>query len=82
MPFTPFHMGPGLLVKALLQGSFSLMVFGWTQIAKPCTAFASTVACSAWRCTSPFRIGWAGNAAPAARTLRDRSLNVEEARWS
>jgi membrane-bound metal-dependent hydrolase YbcI (DUF457 family) len=32
MPFTPFHMGPGLLIKALLQGSFSLMVFGWTQI--------------------------------------------------
>ena len=32
MPFTPFHMGPGLLVKALLQGSFSLMVFGWAQI--------------------------------------------------
>lgn len=32
MPFTPFHMGPGLLIKALLQGCFSLMVFGWTQI--------------------------------------------------
>ncbi|MCF6257739.1 MAG: metal-dependent hydrolase [Gammaproteobacteria bacterium] len=32
MPFTPFHMGPGILVKALLQGSFSLMVFGWAQI--------------------------------------------------
>lgn len=32
MPFTPFHMGPGLLIKAILQGSFSLMVFGWTQI--------------------------------------------------
>ncbi|MGH1541761.1 MAG: metal-dependent hydrolase [Arenicella sp.] len=32
MPFTPIHMGPGILVKALLQGSFSLMVFGWTQI--------------------------------------------------
>ena len=32
MPFTPFHMGPGILVKAILQGSFSLMVFGWTQI--------------------------------------------------
>lgn len=32
MPFTPLHMGPGLLIKALLQGSFSLMVFGWTQI--------------------------------------------------
>jgi membrane-bound metal-dependent hydrolase YbcI (DUF457 family) len=32
MPFTPFHMGPGMLVKAILQGSFSLMVFGWTQI--------------------------------------------------
>ncbi len=32
MPFTPFHMGPGILMKSLLQGSFSLMVFGWTQI--------------------------------------------------
>jgi hypothetical protein len=32
MPFTPYHMGPGILVKALLQGSFSLMVFGWAQI--------------------------------------------------
>jgi membrane-bound metal-dependent hydrolase YbcI (DUF457 family) len=32
MPFTPLHMGPGILLKALLQGSFSLMVFGWTQI--------------------------------------------------
>jgi hypothetical protein len=32
MPFTPFHMGPGILVKALLRGSFSLMVFGWAQI--------------------------------------------------
>ncbi len=25
-------MGPGLLIKALLHGCFSLMVFGWTQI--------------------------------------------------
>lgn len=32
MPFTPFHMGPGLFIKALLQSSFSLMVFGWAQI--------------------------------------------------
>ncbi len=32
MPFTPFHMGPGILMKALLQGSFSLTIFGWTQI--------------------------------------------------
>ena len=32
MPFTPFHMGPGILLKAILQGSFSLMVFGWAQI--------------------------------------------------
>ena len=32
MPFTPFHMGPGIAVKALLQGSFSLIVFGWAQI--------------------------------------------------
>ena len=32
MPFTPLHMGPGLLIKSFLHGSFSLMVFGWTQI--------------------------------------------------
>ncbi|MES2626323.1 MAG: hypothetical protein V4628_13650 [Pseudomonadota bacterium] len=32
MPFTPYHMGPGILFKALLQGSFSLMVFGWAQV--------------------------------------------------
>ena len=32
MPFTPFHMGPGITIKAMLQGSFSLMVFGWAQI--------------------------------------------------
>ncbi|WP_416308341.1 hypothetical protein [Neptunicella sp. SCSIO 80796] len=32
MPFTPLHMGPGIAVKAVLQSSFSLMVFGWAQI--------------------------------------------------
>jgi membrane-bound metal-dependent hydrolase YbcI (DUF457 family) len=32
MPFTPVHMGPGILFKSVLQTSFSLMVFGWTQI--------------------------------------------------
>ncbi len=32
MPFTPIHMGPGIFIKAVLQGSFSLMVFGWAQI--------------------------------------------------
>ncbi|MDH5434999.1 MAG: metal-dependent hydrolase [Gammaproteobacteria bacterium] len=32
MPFTPIHMGPGIFLKSLLQGSFSLMVFGWAQI--------------------------------------------------
>ncbi|AJQ96113.1 hypothetical protein [Gynuella sunshinyii] len=32
MPFTPFHMGPGLLIKSLLHGAFSLMVFGWSQV--------------------------------------------------
>lgn len=32
MPFTPVHMGPGILIKSLLQGSFSLMVFAWAQI--------------------------------------------------
>ena len=32
MPLTPYHMGPGMLVKAILRGAFSLMVFGWTQV--------------------------------------------------
>ena len=33
MPFTPLHMGPGLAVKAVMQGRFSLLVFGWSQVA-------------------------------------------------
>lgn len=32
MPFTPFHMGPGMAIKAILPEKFSLMVFGWSQI--------------------------------------------------
>jgi len=32
MPFTPFHMGAGILIKSILQSSFSLMIFGWSQI--------------------------------------------------
>ena len=33
MPFTPFHMGPGVVVKAALGRHFSLMVFGFAQVA-------------------------------------------------
>jgi hypothetical protein len=33
MPFTPFHMGPGLAVKAVFGRYFSLMVFGFSQVA-------------------------------------------------
>lgn len=33
MPFTPFHMGPGLAIKAVSGRHFSLMVFGFSQIA-------------------------------------------------
>lgn len=32
MPITPFHMGPGLLIKAVMQGYFSLIIFGWAQV--------------------------------------------------
>jgi uncharacterized protein DUF4184 len=32
MPITPFHMEPGMLVKAILQGFFSLIIFGWAQL--------------------------------------------------
>lgn len=33
MPFTPFHMGPGLAVKAVAGRHFSLMLFGFSQVA-------------------------------------------------
>jgi hypothetical protein len=33
MPFTPFHMGPGMVVKAAAPRHFSIVVFGLTQIA-------------------------------------------------
>src|SRR5262249_39080508 len=33
VPFTPFHMGPGLALKAVTGRCFSLMVFGVSQIA-------------------------------------------------
>jgi hypothetical protein len=33
MPFTPFHMGPGLAAKAVFGRHFSLMVFGFSQVA-------------------------------------------------
>jgi len=33
MPFTPFHMGPGAAIKAVSGKYFSLMVFGFSQIA-------------------------------------------------
>ena len=33
MPVTPFHMGPGMVVKAAMPRHFSIVVFGLTQIA-------------------------------------------------
>jgi hypothetical protein len=33
VPFTPFHMGPGCAVKAVLGKAFSLTVFGFAQVA-------------------------------------------------
>ena len=32
MPVTPLHIWQGTILKALLQSSFSLMVFSWAQI--------------------------------------------------
>ena len=32
MPFTPFHLGPGALFKAIGGTRFSFMVFGGTQV--------------------------------------------------
>jgi hypothetical protein len=33
MPFTPFHMGPGLAIKAVAGRHFSLLAFGVAQVA-------------------------------------------------
>ena len=33
MPFTPFHMGPGLAIKALAGRRFSVLTFGIAQVA-------------------------------------------------
>jgi hypothetical protein len=33
MPFTPFHMGPGLAIKAVFGRHVSLMLFGFSQVA-------------------------------------------------
>jgi hypothetical protein len=32
VPFTPLHMGPGIILKSLFQGDCSLMVYGRPQI--------------------------------------------------
>lgn len=32
MPFTPFHVGPALPVKAVLDKKFSLLTFAWAQV--------------------------------------------------
>ena len=32
MPFTPFHMGPGIAIKSVLGNYFSLTVFGFSQV--------------------------------------------------
>lgn len=32
MPFTPYHVGPGIAVKAVIPKKFSLLIFAWAQI--------------------------------------------------
>lgn len=32
MPVTPFHIGPGMLIKSALHEKFSLTVFGFSQV--------------------------------------------------
>jgi membrane-bound metal-dependent hydrolase YbcI (DUF457 family) len=32
MPFTPFHIGPAVAVKAAFPKKFSLLIFAWAQI--------------------------------------------------
>ena len=32
MPFTPFHVGPAIPAKALLDKKFSLLIYAWAQV--------------------------------------------------
>ena len=32
MPFTPFHVGPAIPVKAAMDKKFSLLVYAWAQV--------------------------------------------------
>lgn len=32
MPFTPFHVGPGIAVKSVFQKKFNLLIFAWAQV--------------------------------------------------
>ena len=45
MPFTPFHMGPGVIVKAALGRHFSLMVFRFAQVAMDVEPLARMLRC-------------------------------------
>jgi hypothetical protein len=36
MPFTPYHLGPGLLLKSVLRGNLSFMAFAVTQVIIDC----------------------------------------------
>jgi hypothetical protein len=53
MPFTPFHMGPGMAVKAAADRHFSIVVFGMTQV-----AFDLEVLWYLWRWEHPFHRFW------------------------
>ena len=39
-------MGPGILIKSLLQGSFSLLIFGFTQILMDLQPLFSIITCT------------------------------------
>ena len=63
MPFTPLHMGPGILIKALLQGSLSSYqgqsIFGAAFVL--CTASIVRVQWADW-----WRFVWANLLASGA----------------
>lgn len=50
MPVTPRHMGPGILLKALLPSRFSLMVLGWAQIVMDLQPLLAMVAALSDKC--------------------------------
>ena len=80
MPLTPFHLGPGLLVKAVMRGAFSLIVFGIAQVlidTQPLVALTTgRGAVHGWSHTWLGAVGIGAIAAVVGRPLANAALRL------